>query len=116
MKIERVTLKSEGRKILLEAHVARRLWRAIGLMFSRREKAKILLFHFKKPSRMAIHSLFVFFPFIAAWTNADGKILEIKRVEPFSWYVCPKKEFASLVEIPLSRKYKRITDDIEKFK
>lgn len=116
MKIERVTLKFSGKKISLRAYVAGGVWRAIGLMFSRRERAKILLFSFKKPARMAIHSLYVFFPFIAVWIDNDGKIMEVRKVKPFSWHVCPKKEFVSLVEIPLSRKYRGITDDIEKFK
>ena len=90
--------------------------RGIGLMFSRRERAKILLFPFSRPTKMAIHSLFVFFPFIAVWLDGDGKVMEVRRVKPFSWYICPKKEFVALVEIPLNRKYKKITDDIEKFK
>jgi uncharacterized membrane protein (UPF0127 family) len=113
---EKIILSSGNRKVSLEAKVARGLGRFSGLMFSRRERAGILLFKFKKPVKMAIHSLFVFFPFIAIWRDSDGKIMEIRRVMPFSWYVCPQKSFKSFVEIPLNRKYKRITDGIEKFK
>jgi len=113
---EKIILSSGNKKIILEAKVAKGLGKVSGLMFSRREKAKILLFKFKKPAKLAIHSLFVFFPFIAIWRDSDGKIMEIKRVKPFSWYICPKKTFKSFVEIPLNRKYKKITDDIEKFK
>ncbi|MFH1365099.1 MAG: hypothetical protein ABIH28_00755, partial [archaeon] len=38
-----------------------------GLMFTRKEKARVLLFDFKKPVKIAIHSYFVFFPFLAVW-------------------------------------------------
>jgi len=116
MKEKKIVLRSGNRKVSLKAHVVKGFQRCIGLMFSRREKAKILLFKFRKPVRMAIHSLFVFYPFLAIWINSNGKIIEKKIVYPFSWYVCPKKKFISLVEIPLNRKYKRITDGIEKFK
>src|SRR3972149_4876948 len=113
---KKIILKCINRRIPVLAYVATGIWRGIGLMFSRREEAKILLFPFEKPSRMAIHSLFVFFPFIAVWLDADGKVMEIRKVRPFSWYVCPKKPYISLVEIPLARKYKKITDGIERFK
>ena len=112
MKTERITLKKGNKRISINAKVACSIWKGIGLMFSRREKARILVFKFRKPTRMAIHSLFVFFPFIAVWTGSDGKVMEIRRVNPFSGYVCPSKPFISLVEIPLSRKYKKIIQNI----
>ncbi|HTZ41803.1 MAG TPA: hypothetical protein VMC07_01180 [Candidatus Omnitrophota bacterium] len=116
MKTEKIILKFRNGKIPIEADVMRGVNRGIGLMFSRRERAKALVFKFKKPSKMAIHSFFVFFPFIAAWTGTDGKVIETRKVKPFLGYVCPKKSYLSLVEIPLNRKYKKITDDIERFK
>ena len=116
MKTEKIILKLKNRRISVKAKVMRGINRAIGLMFSRKEKAEALLFRLNNPSRMAIHSFFVVFPFLAVWLDSDGKIMEIRRVKPFSAYVCPKKNFASLVEIPLNRKYKKITDGIEKFK
>ena len=116
MKEEKIILSSGNRKVLLEAKVVRGLGRFLGLMFSRREKAKILLFKFRKPVKMAIHSFFVFYPFLAIWRDSDGKIMEIKKVMPFSGYVCPPKSFKSFVEIPLNRKYKKITDAVERFK
>jgi len=113
---EKITFSSRNKRIILEAKVARGFGRVSGLMFSRRETAKILLFKLKKPGKLAIHSLFVFYPFLAIWRDSDGKIMEIRKVKPFSGYVCPRKSFSSFVEIPLNRKYKKITDDIEKFK
>ena len=79
-----------------------------GLMFVRREKAKALLFNFKKPVRIAIHSYFVFFPFVAIWLDKKNKILELKIVKPFTLITCPKKSFYKLVEIPINQNYKDI--------
>ena len=42
--------------------------------------------------------------------------MEIREVKSFIPYIVPKKNFISLVEIPLNRKYKKVTDDIERFK
>ncbi|MFZ1971185.1 MAG: hypothetical protein WAU65_03345 [Candidatus Nanoarchaeia archaeon] len=113
---QKVLLDFGKKKISVEAQVVGKIGRTVGLMFSRREKAKILLFKFKKPTRLAIHSFFVFFPFIAIWIGSDGKIMEIREVKSFIPYIVPKKNFISLVEIPLNRKYKKVTDDIERFK
>ena len=82
-----------------------------GLMFRRREKATALLFDFKKPRRLKIHSWFVFFPFLAVWLDDKNRILEIKMVKPWKFCVFPKKSFYKLVEIPCSSKY----DNIMKF-
>ena len=81
---KRISLNFGKNKISIEAHVAWGFRRFSGLMFSRKEKAKILLFEFSRPVRLAIHSLFVFFPFIAIWIGDDGKIIEVKKVKPFS--------------------------------
>jgi uncharacterized membrane protein (UPF0127 family) len=113
---KKIILDFGNKKIPLEAHVARGFGRFVGLMFSRKEKAKILLFEFSKPVRLAIHSLFVFFPFIAIWINDEGKIAEIRKVKPFSFHVCPQKSFLSFVEVPLSEENKKVIVDIEKFK
>lgn len=78
-----------------------------GLMFSRREKAKILLFEFRKPVRFSIHSLFVFFPFLAVWLDEKGKIVQIKKVKPFALSVKPRKPYKKLIEIPINKKNRK---------
>jgi uncharacterized membrane protein (UPF0127 family) len=113
---KRIFLDFGKKRISIEAHVVRGFGRFVGLMFSRKEKANILLFEFSRPIRLAIHSLFVFFPFIAIWIDDDGKVIEIKRVKPFSLTVSPRKDFLSFVEVPLNKKNKDIVVDIEKFK
>lgn len=113
---KKIFLDFGRKKIPIEAHVVRGFGRFAGLMFSRKEKARVLLFEFRKPVRLAIHSLFVFFPFIAIWIDENGKIIDIKKVKPFSLTICPEKNFSSFVEVPLNKKNKNIVDDIEKFK
>lgn len=113
---EKIILDSGNDKISFEAHVIRGLEKYSGLMFSRKNSADILLFKFKKPTRLAIHSFFVMFPFLAIWLDSDGKIIEIKRIHPFSPYILPHKEFSSFIEIPINEKNKKIIDDIERFK
>ncbi len=79
-----------------------------GLMFRRREKAKALLFDFKTPVNMSIHSLFVFFHFLAVWLDNKNNIMEIRLIEPFQLSVSPKNNFFKLIEIPCNEKYKDI--------
>lgn len=78
-----------------------------GLMFSRREKAKNLLFEFKSPQIISIHSFFVFYPFIALWLDSENRILERKIVCPFTPCIFSRKKSTALLEIPLSKKNKK---------
>jgi uncharacterized membrane protein (UPF0127 family) len=113
---EKIILNFGKRKISFEAQPVSEFGKFSGLMFSRKEKANILLFKFSKPVRLAIHSFFVFFPFIAIWRDHEGKIIEIKKIRPFSPHVCPSKKFSSFVEIPINKRNREIVVDIEKFK
>ena len=81
--------------------------KVVGLMFSRRQKANSLLFEFKKPTKMKIHSFFVFFPFLAIWTDDKNNVLALKEVKPFKLSIGIKKSFSKLVEIPINKKYKK---------
>ncbi len=80
--------------------------KARGLTFRRREKARALLFDFNKPVKMKIHSLFVFFDFIAIWLDKDDKIIEIKKVIPWRLSVSPSgKSYTRLIEVPINNFY-----------
>ena len=86
-------------------------WRKFsGLMFSRREKAGILLFDFDRKQNIAIHSFFVFYPFVAVWLDKKNKIVDLKVVKPFVPCVSPKKSCFKLVEIPINEKNKKFVD------
>ncbi|MBS3084289.1 DUF192 domain-containing protein [Candidatus Pacearchaeota archaeon] len=106
------------KKINLEAHVVPKWCEWLGLMFRRREKARALLFEFKKPVRMAIHSYFVFFPFVAIWVDSHNKVIAIKRVEPFKFRVLPSEKFIRLIEVPVNTFYNslKFPSDKERFK
>jgi uncharacterized membrane protein (UPF0127 family) len=82
-----------------------------GLMFRRREKAEaLLLFDFKNPKRWKIHSMFVFFPFVAIWLNEKGKIVGKEVVKPWTFSVKLSEKFTRLVEIPCNKKYLEIVE------
>ena len=51
-----------------------------GLMF-RTSDTDNLLFEFGKFENTAIHSFFVFFPFVAVWLDSKGKVVGIKIVD-----------------------------------
>jgi uncharacterized membrane protein (UPF0127 family) len=74
--------------------------RARGLMF--RKKSKPLLFIFDKENKRAIHSLFCI-PFLAVWFDGD-KIIDIKFVKSWKFFVKPLKKFDKLLEIPCNSK------------
>jgi uncharacterized membrane protein (UPF0127 family) len=83
-------------------------WRKFsGLMFSRREKAGVLLFDFKEEQKIAIHSFFVFYLFVAVWLDKKNKVVDLKIVKPFIPCVSPKKSCYKLVEIPINKKNKK---------
>jgi len=81
--------------------------KGIGLMFKKREKCPAMLFEFKKPTKMRIHSFFVFFKFAAVWLDDKNKIIDLKIVKPFRFSISCNKSFYKLVEIPLNNKYKK---------
>lgn len=112
-----VGLNYKGKKIKIEVKKFNFFGKFIGLMFSRREKAPALLFDFEKPTNQAIHSLFVFFPFVAVWIDENEKIVEIKKIPSWKFSIKPEKKFVKLIEIPISKKYSNVIgflDDVRK--
>lgn len=85
------------------------LGRASGLMF-RSSKIGNLLFEFSSEKRRAIHSLFVFFPFLAVWLDSKNRVLDWGIVKPFRFRVVPSMRFRKLIEIPLSKKNRKVVN------
>jgi uncharacterized membrane protein (UPF0127 family) len=108
MKKQIITIHYKNKRIKITAENCNLLEKFIGLMFSRRQKAKILLFNFDKKQKIRIHSLFVFYPFLAVWLNEQNRIADLKIVKPFSLCISPKKPAFNLVEIPINYKNKKI--------
>lgn len=80
--------------------------KGFGLMFSRRENTKALLFEFKKPVSFHLTSLFVFFPFLVVWLDKNNKILGKKIVSPWKFSILSSvKSYSKILEIPLNNFY-----------
>jgi uncharacterized membrane protein (UPF0127 family) len=84
------------------------LGEGIGLMFHSKNTNN-LLFEFNKQSNMKIHSIFVFFDFLAIWLNEKNKVIGWKVVKPFTPSVSPKKSFSKLIEVPINDKNRKIS-------
>ncbi len=104
----RIFLKYKKERVNVDLKVCNCFERFLGLMFAKKEKAKALLFDFKKSVKIPIHSFFVFFPFIAIWLDGKNKIIGLKIIKPFRFCVCPKNFFSKLIEIPVNRRYNNV--------
>jgi len=111
MKLKEMILNYKNKKFRIKTRVCNSFEKILGLMFTQRQKANALLFKLKKP--LAIHSFFVFFPFYAIWLNNKNKILEIKKVKPFTFHIKPKKQFSKIIEIPINKKYEKIIEILQ---
>jgi uncharacterized membrane protein (UPF0127 family) len=87
------------KKISLEVRKVPKIFEGIGLMFSRRS-TKPLIFSFKKPVNLKIHSWFVFYEFLALWFDENMKLIDKKVVKPFQVGILPSRKFKYLIEIP----------------
>ena len=108
MKKKRVGFKNKGKKINLLVKECNILERIRGLMFRRNNADMILLFDFRKQTKERIHSYFVFFDFLAVWTDDKNNVIEKRIVKPFTLSIKPKKSFHKLIEIPINKKNKKI--------
>ena len=105
MGLKAFTFSKGNKKITLKLKKCNVFGHAIGLML-RTKNTFPLLFEVKKP--MAIHSFFVFFPFVAVWLDKNNKVIEMRKVNPFTLNVLPKKHFAKLIEIPINKKNEKL--------
>lgn len=100
----RCSFRFKNKKINLDVKRAGFFGKITGLMFSRREKADNLLFEFKKPTQISIHSFFVFYNFLAVWFDENGRVVDIREIKPFNSGFYPSRKFTRLVEIPINRR------------
>ncbi|MFH1501346.1 MAG: DUF192 domain-containing protein [archaeon] len=108
-------IRFKGKEILIEdIRKCSFFWRFKGLMFTNPRDAQALLFEFNKKGRQAIHSYFVRFPFIAIWLDEEGKIMEYKVISSRNLSIKPEKEFAKLIEVPITSKYQAVFDFFSK--
>ena len=107
-KTKEVSFNYRRRNFRINVNVCNNIQKIIGLMFKTKENADSLLFDFKKPVNMKIHSMFVFFPFIAIWLDRKNKVIRLKKISPFKISLTPKRPFIRLIEIPINQKYAKI--------
>lgn len=105
---EQVCLNFNGKRIKLNLKVCNFFERFSGLMFCRRKNAKALLFDFKKPTRVRLHSFFVFFPFLVIWLDDQNKVVDVEFVNSLRSSIFCRKPFSKIIEIPFNEKYKKI--------
>ncbi len=103
----KINIKNQKENIEIIAKKCNSFQKISGLMF-KTSKTMPLLFDFSDEKNIAIHSFFVFFSFYAIWLDKDNKIIEIRKVEPFTFCVRPKKPFSRLLELPVNEKYSEI--------
>lgn len=106
-----ISFKIKNKKYKVRAKVLKNIFsRGLGLMF--RKKSPILLFDFKKLTRLSIHSFFCS-EFIAVWLS-NGKVVECRVVKPWKINIIPKKEFDKLIEIPRrTKEFERLIKIVE---
>ena len=104
-----VEFKKRGKKFKVNAKECSFFGMFRGLMFRRKESAPaLLLFNFKKPVRLKIHSFFVFFKFVAVWLDNKNKIIKMRVISPWKPLIIPEKKFNKLIEIPINKRYEKI--------
>jgi uncharacterized membrane protein (UPF0127 family) len=103
-----IIIKNKKKRIKISTESCNFFKKFSGLMFSRREKADILLFEFNQKQKIRIHSLFVFYKFIAVWLDNKDNIIDLKVVKPFNLCISPKKSGFKLVEIPINFRNKKV--------
>jgi uncharacterized membrane protein (UPF0127 family) len=104
-----MNIKYKNKKISVLVSKISSVGKFTGLMFKKQNNPN-LLFDFKKNTRIAIHSIFVFFSFLAVWLDENNNVLEFRIVHPFEFYVKPKKLFFRLIEIPFNDKNKEVIE------
>lgn len=105
----RFNFKYKNKKIGIDVKKCNSFEKFIGLMFTKKNKAKALLFDFEKSTRISIHSCFVFFDFFAIWFDENNNnIIEIQKVKPWRLIIKPKKPYSKLIEIPINEEYNEI--------
>ena len=110
--LKNFTLKIKNKKINIKVKICKSLFsQLLGLMF--KNESPSLLFIFRKPKKISIHSFFCR-KFIAIWL-IDKNIIDIRIIKPNSLSVKPDKEFNKLLEIPENniefKKIQKFIDD-----
>lgn len=101
MASKNISFKYKNKKINISARKC--LPSSFGLMF-RTRNTKPCLFEFNNPQKFKLTSLFVFFNFIVIWLDKNKKVLDIRKIKPFTFCISSQKNFSKVLEIPINKK------------
>ncbi len=89
----------KGNVICVDAKICKSIFsKAIGLMFSRKPRALVLIL--KKEKIAPLHMFFVFFPIDVLFLDKNNIVVEIKEsLKPFAFYT-PKNKAMYVIELP----------------
>jgi len=100
-------IKFRGKKLEVKVRETGAFSKFSGFMF-KSSKTGNLLFRFGNPSTAAIHSFFVFFPFLAIWLDNENNVADYNLVRPFTFRVTPSLPARELIELPLNEQNRSI--------
>ena len=108
--------KTTNKKIISKKKIADTfLKRAIGLMFSFKKNFNYgLIFDLKRETvtGAGIHMFFVFFSINVLFLDKNKKIVDYKRLRPFTIYQ-PVKKIRYIIELPVRCNNYKINDKVE---
>jgi len=108
-KDKEVSFSFDKKEIKLKVRLVPFWYEGFGLMFTKLNTAKSLLFSYKFSSRMTIFSSFIPYEFLAVWVNSGNKIVGMKIVKRGESGIEPGVKFNRLIEIPLSKNFSLVT-------
>ncbi|MFH1823235.1 MAG: hypothetical protein ABH817_00755 [archaeon] len=76
---------------------------SFGLMFQTYNSAHPIQFIFKKPRKVAMTTLFCFFPILMLFYNGK-KLVDKRAIAPFNLNISVDKPVTKIIEIPLTKK------------
>ncbi len=106
---ETINIKFSGKTIKIKVRRMNFFGRFLGLMFRTRNTDN-LLFDFGREINISIHSLFVFFPFLAIWLDSKNNVIDAKVVKPFCLSIKPDRSFRRIIEIPFRENNLKLID------
>lgn len=108
--------RSRKQVIVEKKHVCRGLSKAIGLMFSTRNKIDncAFIFEFSREKKLSFHMFFVFYPVDIVFLDRNKRVVEYKQgFKPFTAY-CSKEKAKFAIELPEnSAKLFKVNDILE---
>lgn len=108
-KNKKVIFSFGKKEVKLDVRLVPFWYEGFGLMFTKLNTAKSLLFSSKFSSRMSIFSSFIPYEFLAVWVNSKNKIVGLRIIKRGERGIEPGIKFNRLIEIPLSQKFSVVT-------